>query len=334
LNPGSPAPQAGILVQTRRRPHGTSQRPCLNVEDFHIKSSSFSQRPLLKGKIINTLIKLKSIGLSESTLEHVSYRLSYLARHCDLDNPEEVSRFIANMKVSNAYKDTFVKSYNYYVKLNGLAWDKPTYKWERKIPRIPTTEAINKIISRASKKYATIFKILMETGVMPHELANVTLRDIDLEKGTLNIQGFKGHASRMFKLKPETLAMLKWYLQTYSSEKPFPKAIWMGKMWRKFRNSLADKLKDPSLRQIRLYDLRHYYGTMTYYKTKDILYVKQQMGHKKIETTLLYAQLIVFGEDEYHVKVAKTLKEACQLVEQGFEYVTEMDGAKIFRKRK
>jgi hypothetical protein len=33
-------------------------------------------------------------------------------------------------------------------------------------------------------------------------------------------------------------------------------------------------------------------------------------------------------------KVAKTVKEACQLVETGFEYVCEMDDVKIFRKLK
>jgi len=38
--------------------------------------------------------------------------------------------------------------------------------------------------------------------------------------------------------------------------------------------------------------------------------------------------------DEYHVKVAHNLKEACALVEAGFEYVTDMEDAKIFRKRK
>jgi len=31
---------------------------------------------------------------------------------------------------------------------------------------------------------------------------------------------------------------------------------------------------------------------------------------------------------------AKTVKEACELVEAGFEYVCEMDDVKIFRKRK
>ena len=38
--------------------------------------------------------------------------------------------------------------------------------------------------------------------------------------------------------------------------------------------------------------------------------------------------------DKYHVKVAHSLDEACKLLEVGFEYVTDMDGAKIFRKRK
>jgi hypothetical protein len=40
------------------------------------------------------------------------------------------------------------------------------------------------------------------------------------------------------------------------------------------------------------------------------------------------------SSDDYHVKVAYDLKEACQLVETDFEYVTEIDGFKIFRKRK
>ena len=44
--------------------------------------------------------------------------------------------------------------------------------------------------------------------------------------------------------------------------------------------------------------------------------------------------LIDFRENEWIARVAKTLEEACKLVEAGFEYVTEMDGSKIFRKRK
>jgi len=49
---------------------------------------------------------------------------------------------------------------------------------------------------------------------------------------------------------------------------------------------------------------------------------------------MLYTQLINFESDEYSSAVAKTLEEAQKLVEADFDYVTDMDGYKLFRKRK
>jgi len=57
--------------------------------------------------------------------------------------------------------------------------------------------------------------------------------------------------------------------------------------------------------------------------------------HKNVKNTLIYTPLIEFETmDQYHVRVAKTIEEACEFVKSGFEFVTEMDGAKILRKRK
>jgi predicted RNase H-like HicB family nuclease len=58
------------------------------------------------------------------------------------------------------------------------------------------------------------------------------------------------------------------------------------------------------------------------------------LGHKRIETTLTYTHLVSFADEEYVSAVAKDIKKALELIEAGFEYITEMDGAKIFRKRK
>ena len=49
---------------------------------------------------------------------------------------------------------------------------------------------------------------------------------------------------------------------------------------------------------------------------------------------MLYTQLVNFESDEFHVKVASNLEEACGLIEAGFEYVSTMDGKQIYRKRK
>jgi integrase len=302
-----------VLNQARRRPQFTVLQP--------------QNREL----IINTLIKLNANGKAKATLEETSYRLTRLAEQCNLSNPEEVKTTIANMTTANQDKQNYVNAYARLLTSNEMKWKRPYYKSERRIPTIPTRENLMKIISNA-KKYAPIFKTLMETGLMPYELSQVEQRDIDLERGILSARGYKGHTSRTFKLTQETTAMLKEYFGKYQS---FPESVYIGKMWRKARNKTAKKLQDVALKTIRLYDLRHYYATTLYAKTRDILLVKQQLGHHKIETTMIYTQLIHFNEEEeYTVKTANNISEASQLIEHGFEYITEIDGIKIFRKRK
>ena len=60
----------------------------------------------------------------------------------------------------------------------------------------------------------------------------------------------------------------------------------------------------------------------------------QMLGHKNISNTLICTQLINFQNDNYICKTASNLAEASQLIEAGFEYVTEMENYKLFRKRK
>ena len=106
----------------------------------------------------------------------------------------------------------------------------------------------------------------------------------------------------------------------------------------KTRRSLVYKLQNPRLKQIGLHTFRHWKATMEYHKTRDILHVQQVLGHRDLRNTLIYINLekALFqnADDEYHVKVAQTLDEATKLLEVGFEYVTDMDGAKLFKKRK
>jgi integrase len=284
-----------------------------------------------KELIINTILKLKADGRAESTIKSTNGHLTVLSRTADLTNPQEVKLTIANMKTQNGNKDNYAKAYANLAKANQIQWKRPTYKLQRKIPKIPTRENLMKIIS-ASKKYATIFKTLMETGLMPYELSQVTQADIDHERGILNARGYKSHYSRTFKLTQQTNDMLRNYFAKYTK---FPPSEGMQEAWARTRNKVAKKLQDPSLKTIRLYDLRHYYATTLYNKTRDILLVKQQMGHHQIETTMIYTQLIHFNEeDEYTVKTATNIKEATDLLEHGFTYIQEIDGIKLYRKRK
>ena len=63
----------------------------------------------------------------------------------------------------------------------------------------------------------------------------------------------------------------------------------------------------------------------------------QTLGHKNIKNTLIYVQLadeLFKDQQEYVSKVAKAEVDTCALVEAGFGYVCDHNGAKIFRKRK
>jgi hypothetical protein len=66
--------------------------------------------------------------------------------------------------------------------------------------------------------------------------------------------------------------------------------------------------------------------------------VKKWRRIVKQERALLYIHIeeALFNEQnsEYHVKLAETVKEACELLEVGFEYVTDIEGKKLFMKRK
>ena len=60
----------------------------------------------------------------------------------------------------------------------------------------------------------------------------------------------------------------------------------------------------------------------------------QLLGHRDIKTTLKYTQLVNFSYDDYICRVARTVDEATKLIETGYEYVTEIEGFRLFRKRK
>jgi hypothetical protein len=100
------------------------------------------------------------------------------------------------------------------------------------------------------------------------------------------------------------------------------------------RKFAAIKLSNPRLLKIHFHTFRHWKATMEYQRTKDILYVMRMLGHKSIQNTLVYTQMVQFKKEEYASAIASTIEDAQKLVESGFEYVTEIDGVKLFRKRK
>jgi integrase len=302
------------------------------------RSESTHKLSDFKGKIIQLAISLRNLGYSETYLSNMVRALNSIASKIDLDKTNFFLTYVAKGKWRQSYKANLCDYYNHYCEFYNISFVKPRYRRDHKLPRVPTEEKINLIIGHASKKYVIIYKIAMECGLRPVEIGNLTLNDIDLEKGLLSVYSAKNGVPRVLKLKSQTLALLKEYAKRKHfslSDRIFPCGSIISNTYERLKASVAKKLNDPELKKIRLYDLRHYYATMLYYKTKDILLVKEKLGHRNINNTLVYTHLVSFNEnEEFYSATAKTLEEAQKLIKAGFEYLTEMDGVKLFRKRK
>jgi integrase len=106
------------------------------------------------------------------------------------------------------------------------------------------------------------------------------------------------------------------------------------KVFEEQRRQIALKLQNPRINAISFRTLRHFRASTLYHRTKDILLVKSELGHKSLTSTLVYTHLISFQDDDYVCKAARSIEESRSLIESGFEYVTDVEGAKLFRKRK
>ncbi len=249
--------------QTNPQPNSSdAQNATTHSENTH-KLCAFES----KGKIIKVCFELEKLGYSKAYLETMLRALMFLANRMNLDNSSDVSIFIARGKWASSYKGNLCDFYQHYVKYNGLAWNKPKYRRDHKILVVPKEEKVNLMLGHASRKYALIYSIIKECGLRPIEVANLTLRDIDLEKGTVSVYSAKYGNPRILKLKPHTQCMLVEHVKRHSfnlNDRIFLKSSTISNTFERLRTSLAKKMHDSELKRIRLYDLRHYYASMLY----------------------------------------------------------------------
>ena len=152
--------------------------------------------------------------------------------------------------------------------------------------------------------------------------------------------GKKNSNPRVTHLSNKLLEMLNKLPKDYGDRifsRPTMRVDNFGSLFSFQRKRPTSKLIHPKQLKIHFHTFRYWKGTMLYHETKDMYYVMQRIGHKNIKNTLLYVQLeeaLFQGENQYISKVAKTAQEICALIEAGFEYVTDFQDSKIFRKRK
>ena len=108
---------------------------------------------------------MKKQGYADTTLKTTGKRLRNIARHANIENPEQVKTFIASKECTNGFKEGLAKAYDLYVKLRELNWNKPFYEKYDKQPKIPSEQRIETLIANANKRFALILSMMKDIVV-------------------------------------------------------------------------------------------------------------------------------------------------------------------------
>lgn len=287
-----------------------------------------------KGAIVECSFWQLKQGYSQATIKGRIKLLERLLKlGADFNDEDSVKEVIAKQTWSVCRKVNAVDAYDTLLRMQKKTWIPPIYKRIRKLPFIPTEAEIDQLVAGTSQRISTYLQLLKETGMRCGEASQLKWTDVDLIDRSVRITPEKGSNPRILPLSLKLVNMLE--SLSKETETIFGvTADLMRRNYNKQRKQLVAKLKNSRLTQITFHTLRHWKATMEYYKTRDILHVKEILGHKSLINTMLYTQLIGFKDDDFSARVAHSEEEACQLIESGFEYVCDFGQNKIFRKRK
>jgi integrase len=292
------------------------------------------------GSIVEFLWHLKKQGrYGDATIKTRGKILTLMVkRGCDLSLSEEVKSFIANSKTwSNGHKQIAVYAYDQFAKYLNIQWIPPFYDNNKTLPWVPTEKEVDALISGCPKKIATSLLALKETGFRIGELWRCRWIDLDEERSTLKCIAEKHGNPREIKISSRLIAMLLALPKT--NDYIFGNSNLNAHRWNydRKKTALAMKLQNPRLKRITFHTFRHFKASQEYARTRNIVYVKEMLGHRNINSTLVYTHLVPFDEDAegfYHA-TAKDEKEAGELYDQGYRYdCTTPQGIMLFIKKK
>lgn len=285
---------------------------------------------------------MKNRGKTQETIKtYIGSLYTLTNKGANLQDPESVKETIAKQETwSTRAKRNYAEWYSHFAKFLHLEWEKPTYRAPSKIPFLPAESEIDQLIAGCSRKTSIALQVAKETAARIGEIARIKWVDIDFEKNLIAInEPEKGSNAGTYKVSNELIARIGKLPRT--SEKIFGVGSKdsIAAMFNHAKRRLASSFSNSRLLQIHFHTLRHWKLATYAHMIKDPFQVQLFARHKDMKSTMRYIHLErtiyqVSDKDEWLVKAAKTVDEASELISVGFEYVTEVEGFKLFRKHK
>jgi len=291
-----------------------------------------------EGQLIQYEWKLKTTNYSDETTQGYVKNLRYLIhKEININEPNDVTAFIAIQKWSNGTKAKTINAYRLYCKQNNIQATLPTYKTEQHIPFIPLENELDQLISGCKHQLATFLEVLKETAARYGEALRLQWTNLDTEAMTLTLNNPEKNSNpRSAKITTKLLAMLSTLPHTNTKIFQYEDKDSVRKAYMRARTRIAKNTGNSRILQIHFHTFRHWKATQLYHRTNNLMLVKKLLGHKNLNNTQIYIQLLPDQPDDYSCEIATNVTQAAKLVQDGYDYVTGEynDGGKLFRKRK
>jgi integrase len=292
--------------------------------------------PLNLGQIVNFPTLMKADNYSPDTIDRYSKILMTLTRRgANLDDAKSTKQAIALQEWTNGAKQIATNTALLYFKYNNITDQLPKYKHTDKMVFIPTENEIDQLISGCKHQLATFMQTLKETASRYGEALKLQWTDLNTESSTISINApEKGSNARAIKISMKLLTMLATLPHDRKTIFQYKNKDILRKAFYRARKRIAANTGNPRILQIHFHTLPHWKATQVLHQTGNIYTVMKLLGHKSLSNTQKYIGLLPDLTDDYICETARTTQEIIKLVEKGFEYITDNNGEKIFRKRK
>ena len=171
----------------------------------------------------------------------------------------------------------------------------------RTLPVVLSPEEVSRLIAAAGNlKHQTALALAYGTGLRVSEVVHLKVGDIDSQRMTLRVEQGKGRKDRYAMLSPVLLGRLRTWWRVAHAQGKMPDGGWLFPgldpvdplSTRQLNRAVhAAALAAGIDKRVSMHSLRHAFATHLLEQKVDIRLIQVLLGHKKLETTALYAQV-------------------------------------------
>lgn len=171
----------------------------------------------------------------------------------------------------------------------------------RTLPVVLSREEVARLIEAAGNiKYQTALSLAYGTGLRAGEVVALKVGDIDSQRMTLRVERGKGQKDRYAMLSPVLLERLRVWWRVARAQGKMLDGGWLfpgmnpvdSLSTRQLNRAIHAAAEAAQIdKRISMHTLRHSFATHLLEQKVDIRIIQVLLGHKKLDTTALYAQV-------------------------------------------